>query len=45
MVYDLDDFIMLNIKRIDYRCFVWNISKSDAIKMLNNSKLDDKGIL
>ena len=25
MVYDLDDFMILNIKGIDYRCFVFNI--------------------
>ena len=45
MVYDLDDFIILNIKYADYRCFVCNMSKNTAIKLLNNSKLDDKGTL
>ena len=37
MVYDLDDFMSLNIRGVDYRCFVFNISKNDAIKLLNNS--------
>ena len=32
MVYDLDDFMILNIKCVDYRCFVFNMSKYDAIK-------------
>ena len=45
MVYDLDDFVILNIKRVDYRCFVCNMSKNTAIKLLNNSQLDDKGSL
>ena len=45
MVYDLDDFMILNIKGVDYRCFVCNVSKNTAIKLLNNSQLDDKGTL
>ena len=43
MVYDLDDFMILNIKGVDYRCFVFSLSKNTAIKLLNNSKLDNKG--
>ena len=43
MVYDLD-FTILNIKGVDYRCFVCNMSKNTAIKLLNNSQLDDKNI-
>ena len=42
MVYDLNDFMILNIKGVDYRCFVFNMSKNDAIKLLNNSVLDNK---
>ena len=42
---ELDDFMILNIKDVDYRCFACNISKNRAIKLLNNSKLDDKGTL
>ena len=34
-----------NINGVDYRCFVCNMSKNDAIKLLNNSQLDDKGTL
>ena len=45
MVYDLDGFMILNIKGVDYRCFVFNMSKITAIKLLNNSKSDDKGTL
>ena len=45
MVYDLEDFMILSIKGVDYRCFVFNMSKNDRIKLLNNSALDNKGIL
>ena len=45
MVYDLNDFMILNIKDIDYRCYVFNMSKNDAITLLNNSVLDNKGVL
>ena len=42
MVYDLNDFLILNIKGVDCRCFMCNMNKNTAIKLLNNSKLDDK---
>ena len=42
MVYDLNDFLILNIKGVDCRCFMCNMSKNTAIKLLNNSKLDGK---
>ena len=45
VVYDLNDFMILNIKGIDYRCYVFNTSKNDAIKLLNNSLLYNKGVL
>ena len=41
VVYDLNDFMVLSIKGIDYRCYVCNMSKSDAIHLLNNSVLDN----
>ena len=33
MVYDLDDFIILNIKGVDDRCLVYNMSINDTIKL------------
>ena len=45
VVYDLKDFMILSIKGIDYRCYVFNMSKNDAINLLNNSVLDNKGVL
>ena len=40
MVYDLVDFMILNIKSVDYRCFAFNMSKNTAIKLLNKSQLN-----
>ena len=41
MVYDLNNFMILNIKVIDYRCYEFNMSKMDVIKPLNNSVLNN----
>ena len=41
MVYELRNIAILNVKGVD----VWNMTRNDAIDMLNNSKLDDKGSL
>ena len=40
VVYDVSDFMILNIKGVDYRCYVFNMSKNDAIKLLDNFCLD-----
>ena len=45
VVQDLKDLMILNIKGVDYRCYVFNMSRSDAINLLNNSCLDNKGVL
>ena len=45
VVYDLNDLMILNIKGNDYRCYVFNMSKNDGITVLNNSVLDNKGVL
>ena len=45
MAYELENIAMLNVKGVDYRCVLWNITKNYAINMLGNSKLDDKGTL
>ena len=41
MVYDLDDFMILNIKDVDYKCSVCNMSKGTTIKQLNNDQIPD----
>ena len=45
VVYDLNDLMILNIKGNNYRCYVFNMSKNYGITVLNNSVLDNKGVL
>ena len=45
IVQNLDDFVTLRVKSLDYRCCVVNMSKKDTIRLLNNSVLDNKGVL
>ena len=45
VVYDLNGYMILNIKVVDYRYCVFNMSKNDAIELLNNSCLDNKRVL
>ena len=34
---------LMNVKGVDYRCDLWNMTRNDASSRLINSKLDDKG--
>ena len=45
MAYELENITILNVKGVDYRCVIWNMTKNDAINRLNKSKLNDKGSL
>ena len=45
MVYELKNIAILNVKGVDYRCILWDISKNDAINRLNIFVLEDKGVL
>ena len=45
IVQNLDDFVILRVKGVDYRCCVVNVSKNDAVSLLNNSVLGNKGVL
>ena len=44
-VMDLSDFFILNIKNNDYRVYISNIDRKEAIIIFKNSNLDDKGEL
>ena len=39
------DFFILNIKNGDYRFYISGIDKKEAVNILKNSNLDDKGVL
>ena len=41
----LDDFVVLKVKGVDYRCYVVGMNEKDAISLLNNFVLDNKGVL
>ena len=45
VVYDLKSFMILNINGVDYRCYVFKMSKNDGINLLKDSWLDNKGVL
>ena len=32
LAYELKKIAILNVKGVDYRCVLWNMSKNDAIK-------------
>ena len=42
---NFNDVTIVSIKGSDYRIHFWYISKSHAINLLNNSVLDNKGLL
>ena len=43
--YELKNIAILNVKGVDYKCILLGASKSNAINILNNSVLEDKGAL
>ena len=45
IVQKLDDFVISRVKGVDYRCCVVNMDKKDAVSLLNNSVLDNGGVL
>ena len=45
IVQNLDDFLILRVKGVDYRCYLVCMNKKDAVNLLNNSVLDNKGVL
>ena len=45
MTYELKNMVILNAKGVDYRCILWGISRDGTVNRLNNSVLEDKGVL
>ena len=43
--YEYKNIAILNVKGVDYRCILWGICKNEAANILNNSVLEDKGVL
>ena len=45
MAYELKNIAILNAKDVNYRCILWGISRDEAVNRLNNSVLENKGVL
>ena len=43
--YELKNIAILNVKGVDFRCILWDVSKNEAVNRLNNSLLEHKGVL
>ena len=43
--YELKSIAILNVKGVDFRCILWGNSRDEAVNRLNNSVLEDKGVL
>ena len=42
---ELKNIAILNVKGVDFMCILWGISRDEAVNRLNNSVLEDKGLL
>ena len=42
---NINDIAILTVEGVDYHCIIHDISKSDAINLLKNSVLDDRGYI
>ena len=45
MADELENVAKLNVKCVDCRCVILNMIRIDAVNRLNNSKINDKGLL
>ena len=45
IVQNLNDFLRLKLKNVNDRCYIVGVDKKDAIDLLNNFVLNNKGIL
>ena len=43
--YELKNIAILNVKGVNFRCLLWGISRHEAINRLDNSALEDEGVL
>ena len=45
MCLNISDITIITVKNVDYRCIMYNISKSEATNLLQNSVLEDRGYI
>ena len=42
---NISDIVIITVKDVDYRCIIHNIIKSEAINLLTNSMLENRGYI
>ena len=45
ITYSLENIAILSAKGATFRCILWGISRNEGLRRLNNSVLEDKGVL
>ena len=45
LIVNISDIVIIIIKNVHYRCIIHNISKSEAINLLENSVLENCGYI
>ena len=45
IAYELQNIAILNVKGDELRCILWGISRDEAVHSLNNSVIEDSGVL
>ena len=45
MAYSLENIAVLSAKVATFRCVFWGISRNEGLRRLNNSVLENKGVL
>ena len=45
MAYSLENIAILCAKEANFRYILWSISRNEGLRRLNNSVLEDKGVL
>ena len=45
MAHSLKNIAKLSAKGASFRCILWGISRNEGLRRLNNSVLEDKGVL
>ena len=43
--YELKNIVVLNVKGVDFKCILWGVTRDEAVNRVNNSVLEDKGVL
>ena len=43
--YELKNIGILDVTAVDFRCILWGISRYETVNRLNNSVLEDQGVL